>query len=165
MKTPPSRAPAAPPWALSFADLCILLLGFFVMLQATSTRKAEVVAGLHKAFNGDTRRTIEYDDLDPAALFQPGEAVFRAGARAMLATTARRAQQLDARIRIESIGSDRATNRFDGWELAAARTAAVARALHELGLAEQAIEISIPEMTAAGAGDRQRISIAILPTR
>lgn len=148
---------------MSFADLCILLLGFFVMLQATSNRKSEVVAGIHKAFGSDSRRAAEHRNLDPDRLFQPGEAVFRTGARATVAATAQRARLLDARVRIESIGSDRGTNRFDGWELAAARTAAVARAIQAQGVAASAIEISIPQMTGPHAGDRQRIAVTLVP--
>ena len=37
-------------WALSFADLALLLLGFFVLLQASNGRQREVVSGVAQQF-------------------------------------------------------------------------------------------------------------------
>jgi len=66
-------------------------------------------------------------------------------------------------VRIESIGTDRNTSRFDGWELAAARAAAVARAIQAGGLSEQRIMISIPEMNGIAGRDGQHIAIDLVP--
>ena len=62
-----------------------------------------------------------------------------------------RALRSGGKIRIESIGIDPGTRRFDGWELAAARTAAIARAVQAGGISDKAITISIPAMSSADA--------------
>ena len=39
-------------WALSFADLLLLLLGFFVMLQASGQRRDAMLAQVRQQFGG-----------------------------------------------------------------------------------------------------------------
>ncbi len=39
-------------WALSFADLSLLLLGFLVLLQANQTTRDQTLAGLNTYFAG-----------------------------------------------------------------------------------------------------------------
>lgn len=152
----------APTWAISFADLCMLLLGFFIILHARSSQQKEVVNGIKQALGGQTVPVAKIHDLDPTRLFEPGEALLRPEARAQLAEIGRQAHMTGARVRIESIGADRATRRFDGWELAAARAAAIARAVQSGGLSEKAIILSIPDMSDAGAGQGQRIAIEVM---
>lgn len=142
-------------WALSFADICLLMLGFFVILQARQVDHGKLAGGLRDAFHGvgpAPGRT------EPAAsLFYPGEALLRPDGRARLVALSSHAMRDHHAIRLESRGSDPAGSRLDRWELAAARTAAVARALAESGLDPAAIHVSIPELGGTGP---QRLLIA-----
>jgi hypothetical protein len=144
-----------PRWALSFADLCLVLLGFFILLHAQSGDRTRLAQGLRSAFGNAGDVSARRHELTAAALFQPGEAVLtRAGERRIL-LLARGAPT----ARIESSGSDAGGQRFDRWELAAARVAAIARAVKAAGVPEPGIEVAIPAMDAKQKG--QRISIII----
>ena len=156
------KSAGAPSWTLSFADLCLLLLGFFIMLHAQTGQQAKLVDGIKQAFGGQSVPLSESHQLDPARLFEPGEALLRPQARAQLVEMGRRAAERRERVRIESIGVDPASRRFDGWELAAARTAAIGRAVQTGGLSDQAITISIPAMSATKDKTGQRIAIEVL---
>lgn len=151
-----------PNWAVSFADLCMVLLGFFIIMHVQSNQQKQVVNGIKQAFGGNAVAAAEAHDLDPARLFEPGEARLRPAARAELAGIGYRAHMTRTRVRIESIGADKATRRFDGWELAAARAAAIARAVQSGGLPEKAIILSIPEMSDASTSEGQRIAIELV---
>lgn len=153
---------ASSTWAISFADLCMLLLGFFVMLHAQSNQGKQLVDGIKNAFGGRAVPVAKTHDLDPLYLFEAGEALLRPEARAQLIEIGRGAAQRGSRVRIESIGIDPGSRRFDGWELAAARTAAIGRAVQEGGLSDQAITISIPAMGADKDRTGQRIAIEVL---
>jgi hypothetical protein len=61
----------------------------------------------------------------------------------------RRASARGYRVQIESSAGAKGAARFDRWELAAARAAAVARAIREGGMVEDRIEIMIPKTAAA----------------
>lgn len=156
------KAATAPAWAVSFADLCMLLLGFFVVLHAQSSQQSKVVSGIKQAFGGRASPILESHDLQLTRLFEPGEAVLRGGARAEMLALGERALRSGARIRIESIGIDPGSRRFDGWELAAARTAAIARAIQAGGVSDKAITISIPAMSSADVSKGQHIGIELL---
>ena len=149
------RAASRQGWALSFADICLLLLGFFVILQARQVDRGTLAGGLREAFHGQgpapTRTELA------AALLYPGEALLRPAGRAHLAAIASQAMRNNHAIRLESRGFDPAGSRLDCWELAAARTAAVARTLAEGGLPPAAIHVSIPELGGPGP---QRLLIA-----
>ena len=138
-------------WALSFADLCLLLLGFFVLLQARPD-KARLASGLRQAFGRHERTGFE----QPATtMFQSGEAILKPAARMALRAAAKGAT---GQIAIVSRGTDPATSRFDAWELAAARAAATARALAEAGVAQERIAIDL----APGDAKGQTISVGML---
>jgi len=129
-------------WALSFADLCLLLLGFFVLLQARPDGQ-RLSAGLRAAFVKDAGSAFE----QPAnAMFEPGEAILRPAARKALLGLARK----DAHVTLVSRGTDPGTRRFDAWELAAARAAAAARALGESGIPQDRIAIDLAPGDATG---------------
>jgi len=154
--------PAATPiWTTSFLDLCLVLLGFFVMLHAVEGHRSELVAGLHRSFSDAAEPRVEHHTITPASLFQSGEALFRPGLEARLVAIGRQAAASRAHVSIESVGIDPATNRFDGWELAAARTAAVARTIRSGGLGDGAIEIAIPGTGAAPSPGGQKITITV----
>lgn len=79
--------------------------------------------------------------------------------RARLQHIGNQAIEKNGIIVISSIGEDRAGGRFDRWEQAAARLAAVARALRESGLPEDRVLLRGPDAakgsrTGAGAGQR-----------
>jgi flagellar motor protein MotB len=131
-------------WALSFADLCLLLLGFFVLLQAKPNAN-HLSAGLRAAFGTRANAALEEN---ANAWFEPGEAVLTPQAHKILDDFARTTG--GGGLIVSSRGTEPKTARFDGWELAAARTAAVARALSKGGLAEDKVAVAIDPATGGG---------------
>jgi flagellar motor protein MotB len=142
-------------WALSFADLCLLLLGFFVLLQANQATRDEALAGLGSYF-GAIEAPLQAD-LPAATLFEPGEALLsEAGRNALLLAAKPLASPSDI-IQIQSIGIDRGTHRFDAWDLAAARLGAVARTLVAAGIPQQRLRIAGLAETADGKTPEKQI--------
>lgn len=125
-------------WALSFADLALLLLGFFVLLQASNGRQREVVSGVAQQFGAPLSQV---DRLVSRGLFQRGEALLTPAGEQAVAAVAARYRSGQTLIEIRSIGLDSDTNRFDSWDLAAARLGATARALAAHGIARERIVI------------------------
>jgi flagellar motor protein MotB len=155
------RIAGAPRWALSFADLTLVLLAFFVLLQSQRNDPASLAAGVRKAFGNDAHSIVLQRLLPAAPMFEQGEAVLRPEARAALVAIGREALAGGAVVRVASLGVDASSARFDGWELAAARAAAVARAIASAGLNQRRIDIAIPATAAAAAGQGQRISVTL----
>jgi len=149
-------------WALSFADLCLLLLGFFVLLQANQATRDRALAGIGTYFGAiETPRRI---DLVAATLFEPGEALLNEAGRARLAALARSLGTSGEIVQIQSIGLDAGTRRFDAWDLAAARLGAVARALSAAGIPAGRLRIAgLAEQADGDAPDHQLIRIAQTP--
>ena len=136
------RASSGGRWALSFADLCLLLLGFFVLLQARPDPH-RLTQSMRAAFGDKGASTLER----PARLwFEPGEAVLRPQARAALTSFAHDAHS----VSIASRGTEADTARFDAWELAAARAAAIARALTDAGLGSDTVTVAVEPTTGGG---------------
>lgn len=125
-------------WAISFADLALLLLGFFVLLQASEGRRREVVEGVARQFGAPVAHS---ERLAAAQLFQPGEALLTPAGAARLAALAVPYRTGPDRVELRSVGLDRGTYRFDNWDLAAARVGAVARALVTNGIPRARIVI------------------------
>lgn len=151
-------------WALSFADLSLLLLGFFVLLQANQANRDKAIAGLSSYFGA----MQEPHQLDLAAeqLFAPGEALLSEGGQTRLLRAIKPLTQGDAAIRIQSIGLASGQQRFDAWDLSAARLGAVARALVSAGIAADRVQIAglaEPDGTAKAATRGQTIRIAEVP--
>lgn len=136
------RIAAAPRWAVSFADLGLLLLGCFVFLHAT-TQERQVTPPADALVS---QRGLPVDDW-----FEDGEARLSAGGRR--ATVRMAAAHRGENLLIISTGTPAASARLDAFELAAARTAAVARALQEGGAAEVAIRM------AERRASEQRVSV------
>ncbi|WP_022683781.1 flagellar motor protein MotB [Sphingobium bisphenolivorans] len=146
-------------WALSFADLLLLLLGFFVMLQAGGRHRDAMLAEVRQQFGG---RPVEQAlDIRAVELFQPGEAMLTQAGRVRIAALARSAPA--AKLEISSLGTDPARERFDSWDLAAARLGAVARALQTEGIAEKRLMIRGLDQLDGGAGKGQTIRIVTAP--
>lgn len=118
-------------WAISFADLSLLLLGFFVLLQANSSRQQDIISGVAQEFGAPVGPR---DRIVAARIFEPGEALLTPEGEAHIVTLARRYAAGGQRVEIRSVGLDKGEHRFDGWDLAAARLGAVARALAQAGI-------------------------------
>lgn len=126
-------------WAVSFADLLLLLLAFFVLLQASGSRRDAMLSQVSQQFGGRTMR--QGVELRAAELFVPGEALLSDNGRARLSMIAHRFAEEPGGLEIRSDGSDRGRQRFDDWDLAAARLGAVARALRMSGIAQDRLLI------------------------
>jgi flagellar motor protein MotB len=141
-----------PRWAVSFADLLLLLLGCFVLLHAMEAQRSTAAAPL--AAGNPAAAPVR--SFNAAEVFQPGEALLTAEARAAL--RAEGARLSGHPVRIFSTGTGETGGRLDRFELAAARAAAIGRALREGGLGEGQIAIAMAESGRPGAGQVIAIS-------
>ena len=155
------RAAPVPRWAMSLADLALLLLGFFILLHVTAGEKVRVADSIQAAFANEAPRVSYRFQANAGRLFEAGEARLTPPAREQLRTIGASAARANQSVSVESIGKDPATNRFDGWELAAARVAAVARAIEEGGLNEQRIDVAMPSSASERQPGGHRISVRI----
>lgn len=146
-----------PHWAVSLADLFMLLLGVFVFLHARD-RDVALAAQSTRAALGSAPAPASVFDRPAAALFDAGEARLSDAARMELKAIGASAARLGKSVVVESRGSAAAGQRLDSWELSAARTAAIGRALREGGLEEKAIR---PMLPAASEGEH-RLSVRIV---
>ena len=142
-------------WAVSFADLLLLLLGFFVLLQAGGHRRDAMLAEVRQQFGG--RQMKPAVELRADSLFQPGEALLTESGRARLALAVR---GMEGRVEVHSLGTDPAHQRFDQWDLAAARLGAVARALEAQGFARETLVIRGLDQSDDLSGKGQIIRLA-----
>ena len=141
-----------PRWAVSFADLLLLLLGCFVLLHAMEAQRSTAAA---PAAAGAPAAT-PVRAFNAAEVFQPGEALLTPEAReALRAEGARLAGQS---VRILSSGTGEEGGRLDRFELAAARAAAIGRALREGGIAERDIAVTMGDSGTPGAGQTIAVS-------
>ena len=146
-----------PRWAISLADLTLLLLGFSVLLYASTGGAGREGTKAHAA---SERRGILFQEA-AAPLFAGGEARLTTHARVRLNDVGRRVAPGKARIQIVSSGSAPGSGRFDRWELTAARTAAVARAITEAGIAQDRVDLVIPPLPKGAAEAGQRIVVRL----
>ncbi|NIJ15510.1 flagellar motor protein MotB [Sphingobium vermicomposti] len=126
-------------WAVSFADLLLLLLGFFILLQASGQKRDGMLAQVRQQFGGRTASSVI--EWRAATLFLPDEALLSNQGRAAIARATAGLRSSGGRIDISSQGTDPARRRFDPWDLAAARLGAVARELKAQGLADDRLRI------------------------
>lgn len=138
-------------WALSFADLCLLLLGFFVLLHANASQQREMMHEIARSFGAPATMSERVLARD---LFAPGEAMLSARGAARLAAMARAHGQGGGRIEIHSVGQDRTGTRYDGWDLSAARLGAVARALDAAGVDRARLMIRGLDQGQKGSGEQ-----------
>ena len=139
-------------WAISFADLLLLLLGCFVFLHAIEAARPTASAGTAP---DSTASRVLAAELDAASLFEPGEARLTEAGRARIVALVPGLR--GANVRVSSRGLGEGGGRLDRFELAAARSVAVSRALRAAGLDERAIAVSFDEATGPGG---QRIAIS-----
>lgn len=144
-------------WAVSFADLLLLLLGFFILLQASGQKRDAMLAQVRQQFGG---RAVAKDmELRAAELFLPDEALLSDRGGAALARVGAGLRRGTGRIDISSLGTDPARRRFDPWDLAAARLGAVARELKAQGLGDDRLRIRGLDQMDGGTGKGQVIRI------
>jgi flagellar motor protein MotB len=146
-------------WAVSFADLLLLLLGFFVLLQASGSRRDALLAQVSAQFGG--RAMARGDTLRAADLFVHDEALLTPGGRARVAAAARRIGA--GRVELRSTGLGAAQGRFDSWDLAAARLGAVARELRAQGVSQDRLRIRGLDQADGAGTSGQVIHIAPAP--
>ena len=140
---------AAPRWAISFADLGLLLLGCFVLLHAMEAARPKA-AGAEAAVGAPA---LGYSASD---LFERGEARLTEGGRTLLEQAAR--GFAGRTVIIASTGTGEGGSRLDRFELAAARSAAVARTLRHSGVAENQLSLSL-EQGRSPSGQRIAINV------
>lgn len=147
-------------WAISFADLTLLLLAFFVLLHASGARRDAMLSGLSQRFGG--RPMPAGVELRAADLFAPGEAMLTGPGRARLLSAVGPLMRGGRMIEVRSFGTgDGPDNRrFDQWDLAAARLGAVARALKGASVAADRLEIRGLDQADGRADAGQLIRIA-----
>lgn len=127
-------------WAISFADLALLLLGFFVLLQVSGKRSDAVLSGVSRQFGGRPMAD-QTQEFKASELFEPGEAMLTPAGAARLAVAGKRFATQSTPIELASQGQDGTKQRFDAWDLSAARLGAVARALRAAGIADNRLVI------------------------
>lgn len=147
-------------WAISFADLALLLLGFFVLLQASGSQRQDVLSGVSAQFGAKPMTAVAR--LRASELFVPGEAMLSPAGTARILEIGRRFAASGQGVEVTSAGQDDDTRRFDAWDLAAARLGAVARTLKMAGIREEALLIGGLDQDAANI-DGQVISIRRRP--
>ncbi|MGZ8358991.1 MAG: flagellar motor protein [Allosphingosinicella sp.] len=140
------RKEIVPRWAISFADLALVLLGCFVTLHAMRPPLPTASEGAAETSGAFAVELVAED------LFEPGEARLTDAGRTRLAEIARSSS--GGRIALASYGQDGGGTRLDAFELAAARTAAVARSLGADGRT-----VSVAVGAPGTVGSSQRISI------
>lgn len=205
-------------WTVSYIDLLMTILGFFVLLYAREHDPKEVADSLRSAFTHEGRnqpknkgteantpkistdkvvldnQTLEEtaktdsESADPSKrdhnkdtpencltkagaacpmqdfladdLFQPQEAILTDKGKAALAHFVRKAAKSSADLMIESHGIGNGNARFDRWELAAARTASVARQLKSSGIDDTHLKMMMaPDTPLADNGQHILITI------
>ena len=119
-------------------------VGFFVLLQ-TKPDANPLSAGLRAAFGARAQAALQANAKD---WFEPGEAVLTPQGHKILDDFARKTG--DGALIVSSRGTEANAARFDGWDLAAARTAAVARELSKSGIATDKVAVAIDPATGGG---------------
>lgn len=148
-----------PRWAMSLADLSLLLLGLFVILYVSKGHVGDIAASTRAALHAPPGRPTAGLDRLAANLFEPGEARLKPRARAELIHIGRQAARAKQNVRVESRGQDGDSRRFDGWELSAARAAAAARAIQQGGVPAEHIEIVVPTSQPEGSNEPNRLIV------
>lgn len=153
-------------WALSFADLCLLLLGFFVLLHATQEQdRRRALASIGAELGGDAGAAAAGTEplrLPADSLFVPREAMLTAKGRAVIAAFANETKAKGRLIQLSSTGIAEKSGRFDAWDLASARLGAVARALVQADVPAQDIALLGAETADRSSGGHM-ILVRMLP--
>ncbi|HEX7741654.1 MAG TPA: flagellar motor protein MotB [Sphingobium sp.] len=163
MTTLPASHARRSRWAISFADLLLLLLGFFVLLQASGQKRDAMLAEVRQQFGGRAMRSGA--ELRADELFLPGEAMLSDRGKARIARVAAELRSGREGLEIRSQGADPVHERFDEWDLAAARLGAVARELKARGLTGDRLVIRGLDQLDGATGKGQVIRIALASSK
>lgn len=144
-----AAAPAKPSWLVTLADLALLLVGFLVLVQATTNREA-LARSLRHRFGAQTEAPVPV--AATAALFATDSATLTQSAP--LIAWAREALA-DPRVAVTVTGSVASTER-GGILLAADRARVVVAALVVAGLPADRLAIA----TTRAAGARATLTFA-----
>jgi len=120
---------------ISFLDLALLMTGVMAMLASVGGQHPAAATAIAARFGDgaiDRRQLL----LPIETLFEPSEARLSAAGRARLAKVAAEAGRGELAIAVP-VGHAPPDGRLDRWELAAARTASIMRALMAAGLDER----------------------------
>jgi outer membrane protein OmpA-like peptidoglycan-associated protein len=115
-----------------------------VLLQAKPDAN-HLSAGLRAAFGARAQAALQ---ANANIWFEPGEAVLTPQGHKIIGDFAKRVG--NGALIVSSRGTEANAARFDGWELAAARTAAVARELGKMGIAADKVAVAIDPATGGG---------------
>lgn len=171
--------PKGPLWLMTLADLALLLVGCFALLQATSRLKAQdraqIVTGLRTAFGGSA--TIVEAEETPVAVginrvggFAPGSDRPAGDPAALIDWV--RANMTDSRTLLDITGhaDGSAADRIDGSavSLAARRAAAVAALIERSGALPAdrlLVSVDTPPTDRTGDAGHRRVDIRIVFAR
>lgn len=114
---------AKPLWLITLADLSLLLVGFFVFLQAASHKpqhqQAAIEASIRNAFGGDSQARLTLD-ANLITGFSPGSAELPAGAGPVIAWARDALADPRTRLMVTGYSDGSAADRRDGSALALA---------------------------------------------
>jgi flagellar motor protein MotB len=142
---------SVPRWAVSFADLVLLLLGCFVLLHAMESQRPKADSASLPSAAAPAGQLLVADSL-----FEAGEARLTEAGRARILVIAGALR--GGGVTVTGRGVGEAGARLDRFELAAARTAAVARALRDGGVPEHLIAVAVDNAPSGRTG--QTIAVA-----
>lgn len=162
-------------WLMTLADLALLLIGFFVFIQATSRfddeTRAELAAGIRDAFAGSqsVSRALPPPvavDVNILSGFSTGSAELPRAPTTMIAWAEASATDPRTHLLITGFADGSAADSLDGsaLALAAARAGAVAARIESAGIvAKNRIRVAaaIAPADNAGVAAARRVSVMI----
>jgi len=159
-----------PIWLMTLADLALLLVGFFVFLQAIARQdaatQAAINASIRDAFGGDGALAEPELAVDAniVAGFAPGSAALPGTLDALIDWTINGAR--DARTRVLVTGyADGSAADVDGsgsaLALASARAAAVASAIEAAGIPANRLRVAGALAPAGQSASARRVTVTI----
>jgi hypothetical protein len=129
---------------LGFVDLTLILLGSVALIGQFEQREARAALAIRPGAPHEHRETAS---IPVADIFPPDEARVSIRGRAWLDDLAARAAGRPLAIGV-AMDSPTQGGRLNGWEQAAARTAAIIYALKASGYPEEKIEPQLPHARA-----------------
>jgi len=137
------RVGFGPSWILSFIDLVLIMLGASALLIADKAQGPRVATAVSETFGG-AKSAFQHQQFAVAQLFEENEARLSKAGQQRLLSVVEAATRYDASVHIfvsiETFDSDR----LQGWELAAARSASIAYALSKGGLDKERVYPQVP---------------------
>lgn len=156
----PDDTPARPAWLMTLADLALLLVGFFVFVQATELDRPALAKGIRQGFGADAPIEEPMSVAAAAMLnFAPGSAALPASPAGLIAWAREAARDARVTLRISG-GADGSPADVDeatgsAAVLAADRARAIAAVL------ARAKAVPADRMTIVNAGGGKRRSVVV----